>query len=176
MLPRLVALGVAPTVLVTMDQLPVFVLTATPTRPIVPVTNGSILVGAAIELDRPTNARLPVCSELVPNRIVKKNPPLLAALPRHTCSTLCRCEATVPAVVPVLNVARRTDVSKLVEAGVGFATVPVLVNVVPKPPTVVPPAGIIIDTRLNPRLACIGVSTPAGPIHLGITLPAISLA
>ena len=129
----------------TKFQLPVSALIATPSRLIpVPVTSGSMLVGAEVELDRPTNALLPVANVLVPKRIVKKKPPRPAVFPRHTCRTLCRCDATVPAVVPLLKVARRIDERWLVDVGVGFAAVPVLVKVEPNPPTnvvsVVPPA------------------------------------
>ena len=80
----------------------------------------------------------------------------------------------------VVKVARRVEVSKRVLVGVGFAAVPTFVKVLPKPLTkvvkVVPPAGIIIDTRLKPKLAWMGVSTPDGPTHFGITRPAMLLA
>ncbi len=63
---------------------------------------------------------------------------------------------------------------KLVVVMFGFDIVPTLVTVHPIVPTVVPPPGPITDIWLNIIFGWNGVSTPLGPIHFGICLPAIS--
>lgn len=115
-----VTVGAVPVILFTNFQLPELVFIASPILPGVVLVVGSIFVGVAMESAKPTNARLPLWRVFIVKRVVKKNPPWPAELPRHTMVAAWRWKPRVPAVVPVVYRNRLIEVAKLVPARVGY--------------------------------------------------------